>query len=182
MQLRHSSWCAAWLACLGMLVPALPARAQAPTAPAAKTEPTPAKTLIADVALHDAGKLYGMVVDAQGLPMSGTEVTISQAGKVVGRAKTDALGQFSSGALRGGVYQVAAGKGVTTLRVWEASAAPPAARSVALVVGSSTVVRGQRKFGSLVFSDAAVLVAIIAAAIAIPIAISNSDNAEPSSS
>ena len=182
MQVRHCSWCAAWLACLGMLVPALPARAQAPTPAPAKTEATPAKTLITDVSLHDGGKLYGMVVDAQGLPMPGADVTISQAGKVVGRAKTDALGQFSSGALRGGVYQVAAGNGVSTLRVWEASAAPPAARPVALVVGSQTVVRGQRSFGSMVCSDALILAAIIAAAIAIPIAISNSDNAEPSSS
>jgi hypothetical protein len=182
MLLRHCSWCAAWLACLGMLVPALPVRAQAPTASPAKTEPISAKTLITDVALHDAGRLYGMVVDAQGLPMPRIDVTVSQAGNVVARAKTDALGQFSSGTLRGGVYQIAAGNGVTTLRVWEASAAPPAARSVALVVGSSTVVRGQRSFGSLVCSDALVLAAIIAAAIAIPIAISNSDNAEPSSS
>ncbi len=182
MQMRHCSWCAAWLACFGMLVPALPARAQAPLPTSAKTEPAPAKTLIADVSLHDGGRLFGMVVDAQGLPMPGSDVVILQAGKVVGRSKTDTLGQFTSGALRGGVYQVAAGNGVTTLRVWETSAAPPSARSVALVVGSSTVVRGQRPFGSLVFSDALVLAAIIAAAIAIPIAISNSDNAEPSSS
>ena len=110
------------------------------------------------------------------------EVTISQAGKVVGRAKTDALGQFGSGTLRGGVYQVAAGDGVTTLRVWEASAAPPSARAVALVVGSSTVVRGQRSLGSMMCTDALILGAIIAAAIAIPIAISNSDNTSPPSS
>ena len=165
-----------------MLVPALPARAQAPPPSSAKTEPAPAKTLIADVSLHDGGKLYGMVVDAQGIPMPGANVTISQAGKVVGRAQTDALGQFSSGALRGGVYQVATGSGVTTLRVWEASAAPPSARAVALVVGSSTVVRGQRPYGSLMYANALVLGAIIAAAIAIPIAINNSNNAQPPSS
>jgi hypothetical protein len=177
MQLRLGSWWATWFACLGMVLPCSPADAAAP--PTAKPQDKP---VIADVSLHEAGKLYGIVVDAQGLPMPATNVAISQSGKVVARTKTDALGQFTTSDLRGGLYQIAAGTGVTTLRVWEAKAAPPAARPAALVVGNPNVVRGQRPFGSLAFSDGLVLAAIIAAAIAIPIAVSRSGDAEPSSS
>ena len=181
MRLRFSSWCATWISCAGMLLPVSWVRAEAPAAPPTGKADA-AKAMVTDVSLQDGGKLCGVVVDAQGMPMVATDVTISQSGKAVARTKTDALGQFSAGALRGGVYQVAAGKGVTTLRAWEAGAAPPTARSVALITGSNTVVRGQRPFGSLVFSDGLILAAIIAAAIAIPIAVSNSGKSQPSSS
>jgi hypothetical protein len=164
------------------MLPGLPARAQTPANSQAVPASNQAAPTVVDVTLGAEGKLCGFVVDAQGVPMLATDVTVLQAGKVVARTKTDALGQFSATNLRGGVYQVAAGQGVTTLRAWETAAAPPAARSAAMVVGSSAVVRGQRPFGMLKMSDALILAAIIGAAIAIPIAVSNSDNAEPSSS
>lgn len=114
--------------------------------------------------------------------MQATKVAVVQAGKIVARSVTDKSGNFVTGDLRGGVYQIAAGMGVTTVRAWDAAAAPPVARPAALVVGSPAVVRGQRKFGSLVATDAIVLGTIIAAAIAIPIIINNSGNDEPAGS
>jgi hypothetical protein len=177
MQLRYGTWCAAWMACFGMVLPATSVRGEVPAA-ATPVEQDSAT----DVTLYEGGKLCGMVVNSQGVPMPSTDVSVSQSGKVAARAKTDALGQFTVTDLRGGVYQVAAGKRVTTLRVWEGNAAPPSARPVAMLVGSGVVVRGQRPFGSLIFSDAIVLGAIIAAAIAIPIAVSKSGKSTPSSS
>lgn len=182
MRLRHCSWWAAWPACLGLLLPTAPARAQAPLPSVARPEVPQYVPVVADVALRQSGSLLGVVVDAQGLPMPGTEVSVLQSGKVITRTRTDSLGQFSTVPLRGGVYQIAAGQGATTLRAWEAKAAPPAARPVALVVGSPEVVRGQRPFRSLIFSDAFVLAAVIAAAIAIPVAVSSARNPKKSSS
>jgi hypothetical protein len=165
-----------------MFLPVAPAAAQAPVPSSTKREAPTSAPAVVDVALHEAGKLHGVVVDAQGLPMSGTDVAVVQSGKIVARSVTDASGKFVTGDLRGGVYQIAAGMGVTTVRVWEATTAPPIARPAAMVVGSPAVVRGQRKFGSLVFSDAIVLGAVVAAAIAIPIIISNSGDDDPDGS
>jgi len=190
MQLRRWAWSAAWVASLGLMLPCSPAFGQVPARPAAspatQTPAAPAATetapAVTDVALRETGGLFGVVVDGQGIPMPGADVSVLQGGTPVTKTRTDALGQFSTDPLRGGVYQVVAGEGGVTLRVWEASAAPPSARSSALVVGTSQVVRGQIPFRKAFFSDAFIVTAIIAAAIAIPVAISSARNPVPPSS
>ncbi|HTM54316.1 MAG TPA: carboxypeptidase-like regulatory domain-containing protein [Pirellulales bacterium] len=182
MQWRFASWGAAWISVFGTLLPTPTVCAQdvapaSPPATAAAAEPA-----VLDISLQQGGILSGVVVDGQGAPMIEKEVTVLQSGKVVARTTSNAKGEFAVRGLRGGVYQVIAGQGGTTLRAWEGNAAPPAAKPGAMIVGSGSVVRGQRPFGSLVFSDAIVLAAIIAAAIAIPIAISRSGKSQPSSS
>jgi hypothetical protein len=182
MQWRFASWGAAWISCFGTLLPSSATHAQevvpvSPPVTAAAAEPA-----VLDVALQQGGILSGVVVDGQGAPMVEKEVSILQSGKVVARTTSNSKGEFAVRGLRGGVYQVIAGQGGTTLRAWEGNAAPPAAKPGAMIVGSGSVVRGQRPFGSLVFSDAIVLAAIIAAAIAIPIVISRSGKSQPSSS
>lgn len=174
MQLRRCSWWANALACLGLVLPTSPAAAQTP-ATASKAAPVTLPA-IADVALRETGGLSGVVLNVNGLPMARTEVSVLQAGQVVTRTTTDTLGQFNTDRLRGGVYQVAAGHSVTTLRVWELQAAPPSARRGAMIVGSAQVVRGQRPFDSPIRAEVYILGAVVAAAIAIPIIITNSDN------
>jgi len=182
MRMRSCCWVAAWLACLGLVLPAAPAAAQSPQRPNVKTDSPQEQPAITDVALRSTGGLYGIVVDAQGSPMDATEVVVSQGGKVITRTTTDSLGQFSTQALRGGVYQVTAGQGGTTLRVWDAKAAPPSARAAALVIGNPNVVRGQIPLRKVFVSDAFIIAAIVGAAIAIPIAVSAARNPKPSSS
>lgn len=189
MQMRPVSWCAAWVACLGLLLPTSTANAQTPAAETKTTATTSTtaserpKPAVTDVTLRDGGTLFGIVVDGQGAPAGESDVTVSQAGKVVTRARTNKSGQFSAAPLKGGVYQVATTHGSSTLRVWDAQTAPPASRPAVLLVDSAEVVRGQIPFRQLVFSDALILGAIIAAAIAIPIAIAvSSEEDAPSGS
>jgi hypothetical protein len=52
-------------------------------------------------------------------------------------------GFFSVTNLRGGTYEVVAGQGQGTYRLWSANAAPPAAKGQILIVSEKQVTRGQ---------------------------------------
>jgi hypothetical protein len=176
---------AMWLACVGMCLPTIPLFAQTPKAPQLEGSEEPARArpvLVADIKLGPEGSLRGMLVDPQGLPMPNTEVAVLRGGQTVGTATTDLLGQFQVSHLQCGVYQVVAAQGGATLRAWESHAAPPAAKPFALVVGGSEVVRGHRPWRRPFVSDAFTIAAIIVAAVAIPVVISDSRNVHPSSS
>jgi hypothetical protein len=155
---------AAAIACLGIVVP-----------PAALAAP-PVSGGIADVALHDGGTLVGAVYSAEGLPQEGALVSLQTGGQEVAQAVTDQQGRFTAAGLKGGVYQIVTTEGVSTYRAWSAGTAPPAAENAALVVAGQTA-RGQHGGGLASWlSNPWVLAAIVATAIAVPIALNDDDS------
>jgi hypothetical protein len=84
---------------------------------------------------------------------------------------TDAAGQFSVPGLTGGVYQVETLKGGGVFRLWAPRTAPPAAFESAMIVQGDQVVRGAN--GQLLswLGNPWVLGAIVATAIAVPLAL-----------
>ena len=164
------------LALLGSLVPEYRALAQGPRQRPTATEAAPVATNpamdIGDVALTAGGVFSGQVVDAQGRPQADLNVTVCSEKQVVATATTDHDGQFSIRGLQGGLYQVAVDQATKYYRLWAPETAPPAARQSALLVTGGRVVRGQ---GGLRYwlTNPWVLAVGIAAAIAVPIALSN---------
>lgn len=118
--------------------------------------------------------LLGQVLDQQGVAKAKVPVSLYKGGKKLASATTDQNGRFAFSKLRGGVYQVAAAKGVGAYRVWAPNTAPPSANKGALVVANEDLARGQ--MGRLKFwlSHPLVIAGLIATAVAIPVAIHNS--------
>ncbi len=151
-----------------------------PLLAAATAEPAP---VVIDVKLHrspDGNVLIGQVQDPQGLIKADAPVFLVEAGRKVAETRTDQNGYFGFKDMRGGVYQVAAAGGIGMYRAWAPGTAPPSAQHGALVVAGENLVRGQCHFGRLKFwlSHPCVIAAIIAAAVAIPVAIHNADDGE----
>lgn len=186
--MKRFSWTtrtAVGLALVGMLFPQQRVLAQNPVsrpAAAAPAEPAAAASPaleIVDVALSAGGGFSGQVVDGQGRPLGNTAVMVCQQQKVAATTTTDGSGRFTVHGLQGGMYQVASGQGVKNCRLWADGTAPPAAQNSALVVSSGQIVRGQ---GGLRYwlTNPWVLSIAVAAAIAVPIALSNRSKAQTS--
>ena len=130
------------------------------------------KPVMTDVALSDGGTLEGLVVDNQSTGQPGVPVTLRSQDRDVAQTITAADGQFVVQDLRGGVYHVAAMQGDESFRLWAPRTAPPAAKKRAIVYvqnnGSSD--SGLKRF----LGHPLILPAIIATAIAVPIAVSSS--------
>jgi len=133
---------------------------------------------IADVHLDGEGRLLGLLVDGDGVPMGRRELTLQklQPKTAPVQVKTDAAGRFTSERLSGGLYEVRLDRRGQVVRLWEKEAAPPKALPALLVVATDTTVRGQRRVGEILGSDTIVLGGLVAAAIAIPLAVSGSDD------
>jgi hypothetical protein len=157
------------LACIGLLLPGpvfaevLPGPASAFTIPA-----------VTDVQLDPQGSLRGMVLNPQGIPLAKIPLVLRRGPEEVARTSTDPLGRFSVAGLRGGTYQLVAGGYAKLFRVWTARSAPPQAKQAALLVVGDDVLRGQQPLGEFLCSDCVLCTALVAAAIAIPIAVYNS--------
>ena len=163
MKLTHSL--AAAIACLGIVLPQ-----------AALAAP-PAAGGIADVSLREGGTMIGVVYNAQGLPQGSALVSIQTNGAEVARTTTDQHGRFAAQGLKGGVYQIVTIDGVASYRAWTEGTAPPSADQAALVVTGDPA-RAQHHHGGLMawLSNPWVLAAIVATAIAVPIAINDDDS------
>lgn len=174
---------------LMVLQPSL-ALGQQPAAQAlasAKLKAEPMRTF--DVALDADRGLRGQVVDVQGLPVANLPVTMSNAAGQW-QAVTDAEGNYRVPDLRGGAYLVRVGDQLKQMRAWSPGTAPPAANRGLMMVHGNQLIRGQAFCGSPVgcgtgvggggikdvLSHPLVIGGIIAAAIAIPVAIHNSDD------
>ena len=129
---------------------------------------------ISDVGLLAGGILRGKVVDAQGVPMGQASVTVLYAGEEIARTSTNGEGVFHVAGLRSGVHQLVSGDGRATCRFWSAGTAPPGANPAALVVSGQQQIRGQNGGGKPRVGQVMAL-GLVAAAIAIPIALSNND-------
>ena len=163
------------LACFGMVIPQTVIAAP-PSRTLALARPASARgqdSVILDVALRDGGVLVGQIVTAEGTALAKTPVSLQQNGKELVRTATDANGMYAVKGLRGGVYHVVSGKTAETYRLWAPGTAPPSAKDAALLVEGNGVVRGQGRALSML-SNPWVLTAIIATAIAVPIAVNNS--------
>jgi hypothetical protein len=136
---RKGHWAKAAAILAGLNLAAPQALICAADSVSAKAKKTPAAQ---DVSLTSAGELTGRVVTAQGVAVDGADVSLLQNGKLVARTNSDAQGEFRVADVKGGVYQVSAGKTVQYVRAWSDESAPPAARPVATIV-QGNVVRGQ---------------------------------------
>ncbi len=137
--------------------------------------------LVDDVALQNGGMLVGQVVDAQGKPMAKVLVALRSGDRQLGTNTTNNEGRFGFRGLGNGVYQVAAAKGQGTYRVWTKQTAPPSAQSGALVVAGQNSVRGQICCGGLMglLANPWVIAGIIATAVAVPVALTNTGSSSP---
>ncbi|MBP62418.1 MAG: hypothetical protein CMJ62_12935 [Planctomycetaceae bacterium] len=132
---------------------------------------------IQDVALQPGGRLVGQIVDGQAVPQAGVRLAVVSDGEPVALAATDAEGRFEVRGLKAGVFGIQTAQTGVVYRFWAPNTAPPAAAEQALLVNDETVVRGQLHGGggwANHFSWLAnpwVLAAIVAAAIAIPLAV-----------
>jgi hypothetical protein len=149
-------------------------------------EPVPA---VVDVAMSDGEVLHGQVVDLQRGDVAGLPVAVRAQDRQVATATTSADGTFGIRGLKGGVYQVTAGKGHGIYRLWSAGTAPPAAQRAAIVytqnstVDGNVVVYTQNGNGSgglkSFLTNPLVIAGAVATAIAVPVALANSHHASP---
>jgi hypothetical protein len=164
---------AVWLAVAGFCVPQV-AFAAAPE------NQTP---MICDLMLHQGGTMVGQVVDSQGAALAKVPVALRGVAGELASSQTNAKGYFAFSGMKGGVYEVATPAGSGVYRVWSPGGAPPAAQPGALIVAGSETLRGQccdpcSPCGGVLgfFGKHPLLTAtLIAAAIAIPIAVTADD-------
>lgn len=170
---------AAWISCLGMLAPQIGAATETThhsvstgKASSSANQTDDAAPIVVDVAMAAGGTFRGQVVDRQGLPLAGTTVSIRQQQSEIASAVTDADGAFAVSRLPGGVYLVVAGPASGVYRLWAPGAAPPGANDSAMLVAGGNLVRGQ---GGWMYwaTNPWVIGGVVAAAISIPIAVTN---------
>ncbi|MCE5303384.1 MAG: carboxypeptidase-like regulatory domain-containing protein [Planctomycetaceae bacterium] len=155
--------------------------------------PTTSAPLVTDIALADGGMLNGKVVDAQGAGIGGVPVVVKSQNRNVAAVTTAPDGTFSIQGLSGGVYQIAAVNGHGVYRLWAAGTAPPIALTSATVysqenpVDGKTVVYTQASDQTtgwspkMLLTNPVFIAAVVATAIAVPVALANS-NSNPKSS
>lgn len=131
------------LACLGMMFPQARILAAAPKAADKPVVKAVAAKSPIDVALAKGGMFQGHLYDDKGKAIEGAPVVIRQAGRVVAETTTQEDGLFELKNLRGGTYEVKAGKVDGVCRLWSPNTAPPAAVSEVTVVSGTNIVRGQ---------------------------------------
>ena len=140
---------------------------------AADQAPAP---IVTDIALADGGTLHGQLVDLRGGGISGAPVSLRAQDREVANTMTTTDGRFQVQGLQGGVYQVAAGQGQGIYRFWTPGTAPPAAQKGAIVyTGSNSGGVGIKGL----LSNPLVIAGVIATAIAVPVALSNTRSASP---
>jgi hypothetical protein len=135
-----------------------------------------AQPVVRDVALRSSGVLQGQVLDTQGAPQAGLQVTLAQHGKAIAVANTGIDGRFQMANLSAGVYEMQTPMGSNVYRLWAPRTAPPSAQDGVLIVAGEEYARGQHGCLGLL-ANPWVLAAIVAAAIAIPLAIDDNDDA-----
>ncbi len=144
-----------------------------------------------DLILAAEGVLQGYVVNAQGVPASNVEVTITTSSGEKVQARSDLKGRFGYRGLAGGTYQLATDHGVVNCRAWHATTAPPRAAATLLMVHDENLVRGQWSAPpglnsgvsrmKRVMTNPFAVATIIGAAVAIPVAIHNANQDDSNS-
>jgi len=135
---------------------------------------TSPKTYMTDVALSDGGTLQGQVVDLQNLGQPGVPIVLRYQNRDVIKTVTNTNGQFTAQDLHGGVYNIATAQGDNTFRLWAPRTAPPAAKPSAVVYVQNGGPSGGGGSLKAILGHPLVLPAVIATAIAVPVAVSSS--------
>jgi hypothetical protein len=109
--------------------------------------------------------------------------------QIVATTTTDAAGRFAVQRLRSGVHQVIAGENQALYRFWSPGTAPPSAQVKAVVYMQPattsqpnvpvTYTDGEEGGLKMVLANPIIIGAIVATAIAVPIALNNSHHASP---
>jgi len=163
------------LACFGMIVPTPVLQASvAGQGSAQQIARTPLGG--GDIVLRPDGSLAGQVVDVNGRPLGGAQVSVRYGDREVAVEVTDKSGHFRVKGLRTGTCELVVGQVRETYRIWAPKTAPPSARPGVLFVAGKKQVRGQQSPLCGWLSNPCFLVGalITAAAIAVPVAIHNS--------
>ena len=138
--------------------PLLSAEQRTPSTPVEKaSEP---EAIMQDVKLQPEGILKARIVDLQGNPVVGEQVSVIFRGKEVAAVVSDADGFATVSGMRPGLHAIVTPASTTAVRLWNADTAPPAASSVPAVVSDPELVRGQ--FGAFNLPMAVVLAASVA--------------------
>ncbi len=93
--------------------------------------------------MGEQGTLSGQLLDAGGVGVAHSTVTVRSVDREVGRTATGEDGKFAVRGLSGSVYTVTAGDTTGVYRLWTASTSPPSANRSILVVAGGPVARGQ---------------------------------------
>ncbi len=154
------------LAVVGMCLPQMAMAAQSQS-----------DQVITDIQLREGGVLVGQVVSPENVGLVGTPVSLASGQQAIAQGRTNGSGYFAFSGLQSGVYQVATTDGSGTYRVWAEGTAPPSAQPGALLVTGSDTVRGQHGMTMFrnIFANPLLVAAIVATAIAVPVAIHNSN-------
>lgn len=160
-----------WLVGLALIHVAIPWQAVR----AAEGEAEPAAIVTRDIDLGRTQQLRGQLVNRDGKPLANQRVIALQGETTPMQTTTDRSGRFVFVGLKAGIYQVQAENCLALCRCWSDQTAPPAAVTELLLVSDDQAVRGQRPFAEIL-SGPILIGLIIAAAIAIPIAIHESQD------
>ncbi|MCH5375675.1 MAG: carboxypeptidase-like regulatory domain-containing protein [Planctomycetes bacterium] len=136
---------------------------------------------VSDVRLDPQGTLRGQLVNLQGQPVADQPLELHRGGQTIARASSRADGEFVFQRLPAGVYQIRLGSYAAACRAWTADAAPPSAQSRLIMLSEPITVRGQQPIHEI-FRNPLFIGLVVAAAIAIPVAIHNSQDDKPSGS
>ena len=124
-------------------------------------EETPEReSLMQDVKLQPDGILKARIVDLQGNPVVGEQVSVMFLDKEVAAVVSNEDGFATVSGMRPGLHAIVTPAGTTAVRLWNADTAPPTASSVPAIVSDAEVVRGQ--FGAFNLPMAVVLAAAVA--------------------
>ena len=159
------------------------------------TKSTGVAAKIPDVKLNSDGLFVAQLVSTTGQPLSGRQLKISDRTNNLTTATTSPQGRVAVRGLNGGVFKVAYGNQSTNFRLWTCNAAPPNAVSDLLLVQNQPVTRGQcdcgdvcnggcdtcgipadgpNPFSGILGQEPIMIGLLVAAAIAIPVAVHNS--------
>jgi hypothetical protein len=157
------------------------AAASSPAWSAAMARPQ-STTPVTDVALSPDGRLYGQVINGQGVPLASLQVAILDQVLAEVLTQSDDQGRFAFAVGRGGMYTIRAGGACAVCRVWTAGSAPPAAQGWLSLRVSETVIRGQSSPAYQWISEHPWLFYTgVAAAITVPLVIATSQRDKPAS-
>lgn len=165
-----------WLGGLACLTWLLPVQCMAGEGQTTSLEPAAMRPVIRDVALGKNGSMTGQLFDAQGQTRPNQIVVVQRQGGEPRKTQTDQEGRFALSGLTGGTYYVATVDSAAFCRCWTERTAPPAAKHDLLLVSGEGIQRGQHPFGDMLFSAPVLIALVIAAAVAIPIAVHNSQD------
>ncbi len=101
------------------------------------------ESIMQDVRLAKGGILTARIVDLQGKPVGGEQVSVMFQGKEIAAVVSDADGVAAVRGLRPGLHAIVTPTGTTACRLWNADTAPPTATAVPAVVSDAEVIRGQ---------------------------------------